>query len=646
LLDLIAAFLVRGLNRILHVMPIGAVLWLGRRLGALGYFLSGKRNRVTYANLKAAFCDEKSPGEIKKITRGVYRNAGQTFAEILSMTRICKENIDKYVHIENFERVIESAKNPGGMILVSAHFGNWELSTVAGAFKGFKLYLLARDQKMERLNELLNLLRESKGNVVIRKGLDVKNIFRLLRDGKSIGILGDQNAGASGVLIDFFGRPASTAVGPYRFAQKTGASIVPSFIHRKNGHFHDLIVEEPMIIGKNEDITPYVQRYSSLLEKHIREYPDQWLWMHKRWKVTPLKKILVLDDGKKGHLKQSMSVVKEIRGFRSDEGYADEHLKVDVVRIKYRNKVAKVLLNAIGPFVNTSFQWHLKCLKLALEEDSYNELVSKYADVVVSCGSSLFGVNRLMKLENTSRNVTVLDPGSLYRDKFDLVIMPKHDVAGDLGKRDNVVVTDLAPNLIDPDELSGVREELNGGKDPAYAISIGLLVGGDNKYFSFGDPLVASLMDALTDACRSTGARLYASTSRRTPESAENIMMSGLKSAAFCEAMVSGRSDTDEKTVEKILAVSDIVVVSGESISMVSEAVSSGRTVLVFMPEKRKNGDTKYERFVEELNRKGSVRLVAPEDIPGEVERVAGKGAKTTLPEDSKRIRRKLYKLF
>jgi mitochondrial fission protein ELM1 len=109
---------------------------------------------------------------------------------------------------------------------------------------------------------------------------------------------------------------------------------------------------------------------------------------------------------------------------------------------------------------------------------------------------------------------------------------------------------------------------------------------------------------------------------------------------------VLGRGDRDEHTVEKILASSDTVIVSGESISMVSEAVSSGRPVLVFMPRKKAEGLTKYERFVEELRERGHLRLVKPSDIPDELVHIVEKKQEVTLPEDNRRIYEKLYKLF
>jgi KDO2-lipid IV(A) lauroyltransferase len=641
LLDLIASYLVRGLNRIFHVLPIGFSLWLGRRLGTVVYCFSGKRNRIAYSNLKAAFAGEKSPAELKRITKNVYRNMAQTFAEILCLTKVDRQYIDKYVNVINFERVQNASKNPDGMILLSAHFGNWELSTMASIMLGFRLHLLARDQKMQKLNELLNLLRESKGNVVIRKGADIKNIFRVLHNGEGVGILGDQNAGVHGKLIDFFGRPASTAVGPFRFAQKSGAWILPAFIHRKKGPYHDEVLEPLMKIGKKDDITPYMEEYNRLLEKHVREYPDQWLWMHKRWKVTPLKKVLVLDDGKKGHLKQSMAVVKQIRRYRQDEGFAPENLIVDTARVRFKNKRMKTLFNLFMPLVNTFFQMHVKLLAVVLEKESYQDVVNRYADVIVSCGSSLFGVNKILKMENHARNVTVLDPGPLNRASFDLIVLPRHDASDGDEEKDNVAVTDLAPNLIDAESMSRFTVQGAGsGK------RIGLLLGGDNPCFSFGEALTKDIAKNIKVACEQLDGYAHITTSRRTPGTAERVLTEEFDGFPRLAEFISGKDDSDEHTVEKILAVSDIVIVSGESISMVSEAVSSGRPVMVFMPDKKSQVVTKYERFVEELRERGYLVIVKPGDIPAEANDLVNSPGKCKRSEDNKRIYDKLYRLF
>lgn len=619
-----------------------AALWFGRRVGSCIHLFSARRSKIAYSNLKAAFGKERTPAELKRLTRDVYIHMGQTFAELIALTKVDAKYVEKYVRVIGLEKVDRASKNPNGMLLVSAHFGNWELVCVSAVYNGYPLYMIARDQKMERLNELLNMLREMKGNFVIRKGMDIKNVFRVLHAGKSVGLLGDQNAGVNGQLADFFGRPASVAVGPYRFAQKCGAWVLPAFIHRVKGPYHEAVIEEPMEIKEGDDLLPYIQRYNDVLEKQIRNHPEQWLWMHKRWKVTPVKNVLVLDDGKMGHLKQSLAAVKQIRRYRKDKGFAEEHTKVDVVRIKFRTGFRRAVFDLFSPTFSSRCQGSLKLLKWALDPESYSAAVMRYADVIVSCGSALAGVNITLKYENYGRSLAVLDPGKLNRSKFDVVVMPAHDAKGSK-PADNVAVTDLAPNLIDPVELASLPPFI--GK-PHGGACIGLLVGGDNPEFRFSKELARSLTVAVRSAAGRVGGVIYATTSRRTPEEAGAVLKDTFRSDPRCVGFVIGKDDKDERTVEKILAASDIVIVSGESVSMVSEAVSSGKPVLVFMPDKKAGKYTKYEKFADSLAERGFIRRVKVEDIAEEVACVAAKQVKFSLPEDNKRIYDKIYRLF
>ena len=131
----------------------------------------------------------------------------QTFMEVLNLTKVNKKYVDKYIEVVNFERLQNAAKSGRGTILLTAHYGDWEMLSLVSSVKGYPILVLVREQKMKRLNELLNRLRESNGCKVIRKGLDVKNILRALIDRNVVGILADQDAGKNGMFVDFFGRP-------------------------------------------------------------------------------------------------------------------------------------------------------------------------------------------------------------------------------------------------------------------------------------------------------------------------------------------------------------------------------------------------------------------------------------------------------
>jgi len=649
-LDLIAFLAVVAVNRLLYVMPMEFDLWLGRSLGGVFYALSGKRKMVTYANLRAAFCREKTPKELRVMAKASYTQAAQTFAELIFMAKVDAAHIEKYVTIRNFERVTEAAKNPKGMMLISAHFGNWELSLVTAAVKGHPLYILAREQKMKRLNELFNRLRESKGSVVVKKGADIKRLIRVLRDGKSVGLLADQNAGANGELLELFGRKASTAVGPYRLAQKGGAVILPAFIHRKRGPYHELVVEEIISIKENEDIVPYMEKYNRLLEKHIKEDPEQWFWMHKKWKMNPERKIMVLDDGKKGHLNQSMAIVREIKTYRESEGRDSENIKVNVVRVDFLSDLRKAVFKMLAPIFGRNCQGRLGLLKWAFDKQSYDKVSKEYADIIISTGSSLASVNMMLKSENYARNVAVLDPGVLIRRKFDLVIIPRHDVKkgneGAKKEKSNIVVTDLAPNLIKAEDM---RKDNGAGQDVSLQsekANVGIFIGGKNKHFVFSEKMIREILSSVTEFCEEHDSFLHVTTSRRTSPKIEKTVEEVLFGQPRCKTLVMGSKDKDLGTVSRIMCECDILIVSLESISMVSEAVSSGKRVMVFMPDKVSRKETKYERFSDLLASRGYLTRVNPGEIKTKAGEILKKKDSSKIINDGRRIREKLYRLF
>ncbi|MBI5124544.1 MAG: mitochondrial fission ELM1 family protein, partial [Candidatus Omnitrophica bacterium] len=461
MIDYIASILVRGLNIIFNFIPIKANLFIGRRLGAIAFFINKKRRLIAYANLKAAFAKEKSPRELRAITKKVYEHMVETFAEILSLTKVIKPYVNKDVEVVNMERIENAGKSGRGTILLTAHFGDWELSSLVSAMKDFPITVLAREQKMKRLNELLNRLRESKGCRVVRKGMSTKNILKELHRKNMVGILSDQDAGKSGTFVDFFGRPTSAHIGPFEIARHTGAIILPNFIVRTNGPFHKLYLEEYIEtkeVKTHEDLKKGLQKYMSLLEAYIRKYPDQWLWLHKRWKSTPKRTILVLNDGKAGHLNQSLTVARKIQEARTTQNYRVEDTSIVIVDVKYKNKFFKLLLLLSSALANWRCHGRMRSMKLCLEKETYENLMRAYAEFVVSCGSGLSGVNIFMAKENNAKNIVIMKPGVPFGlRKFNFVITPRHDR---IPRRKNVITTALAPNLVDDNALKEAAEVL------------------------------------------------------------------------------------------------------------------------------------------------------------------------------------------
>lgn len=639
MIDYIASILARGLNIILHFSPIRANLWLGRVLGRAAFFINRKRRLVAYANLKAAFAKERSPQELRSITRKVYVNLFQSFAEIASLTKVNRSYVNKYVEVVNMERIVNAGKSGKGTILLTAHFGDWELSSLVSAMKDFPITVLAREQKMKRLNELLNRLRESKGCKVVRKGISTKNILRELHKKNMVGILSDQDAGRNGAFVDFFGRPTSAHVGPFEIARHTDSIILPNFIVRTKGPFHKLYLEEYIDVkGANseDDLKKGLQKYMSLLESYVRKYPEQWLWLHKRWKSTTKRTVLVLNDGRQGHLNQSLAVARQIQRARTTQKYALEDTKITVVDVKYRSRFHRFLLSFCALFASWRCHGRMHLMKLCLEKGSYEDLMKTYAEFVVSCGSGLAPVNIYMSKENNAKNVAVMDPALPFGfGKFGFVVAPEHDR---LPKRKNIVTTALAPNLVDAESLKKAGDDMKKRINLKGGRIMGLLVGGSNPEFILSEDLLRNVLSGLLKACEEIDAELLVTTSRRTGREQESVIKGMLKGSPRCKLLVIANENNPQGTLAGILALSDVIAVSGESVSMVSEAVSSGKKVVVFELDKKSGGATKHERIIANLAQGGYVEVSKACGLAAAVRRVMDKKVPAKTINDADKI--------
>lgn len=642
-IDYICAILLRIFNLVFHLIPIRFALWLGRRCGILVYILNTSRRVVGYANLRAAFCKEKTPQELKKLIKKVYKSLTQVFFEVLSLTKVNAGYVDKHIDIVNPQNMLKIAGHPHGIILLTAHFGNWELSGIVSAIKGFPLVVLAREQSMKRLNELINRLRESKGLQVVSKGITTKYIVKALHQGKMIGMVGDQDAGKTGLFIEFFGRPASTAPGTARIASKTDAFILPAFMARIKGPHHRLILEEPIKIKKGEDIALYLAQYNKLLEKYVIMYPDQWLWLHKRWKSSPLKKVVILSDGKAGHLNQALAFCRLLKKYREDSGYRPQDTHVKIVEVKFKNNFLKVLLQILSLFSSTACQGCMGCLRFCLTEDSYKDLMQHYGDIIIGCGSRLAAVNRFFSIENNAKSACVMKPSMLGLNKFDMVVLPWYD--GKNGKEGSVIVTDTVPNMMDEEYLKESSRKISEVTRLEKLKRIGVLLGGDNSDFSLTEDMTEELLSNVTNASNKLDAEILFTTSRRTPKIAEHIVKARLRSERRCKLLVIANEKNIPHAVGGILGLSDIVVVSGESASMVSEAIFSGKKVLVFKLKKKKR-NSKFERMLDRLEDKGYVIITRVNELSDAIQRSFHATKRHSLPQDRYNVYKYMWRLL
>ncbi|MFH1854410.1 MAG: ELM1/GtrOC1 family putative glycosyltransferase [Candidatus Omnitrophota bacterium] len=634
IIDFLGFTAVKALALLFFCVPLGFALWIGRRMGDIVYVVNVKRRSIAYANLKAAFPEKKSR-ELKKINRAHFQNLVMSVIEFFKLPAIAKEYLDNHAEVRNFERIDEALTKGHGIIILAGHFGNWEMASLVVSSKGHVLTVFVREQKHKRLNDLLNSYREKTGCRVIAKGFSIREIVKALRDNGIVAMLIDQDAGPNGVFVDFFGRPASTAPGAVVFAMKTGAVMLPFFVRRTASNKHEIIINEPfpLISGGNrdKDIKENLQRISAVLESYIRRFPDQWLWSHKRWKSTPERRVLVLTDGKTGHLNQALAVAEMIgkaQGLRLEAGGIEESpvVKINIVEIKFKNRFTRILLDLAGFFAGRRCQGCLRCLKFLLKKESF-EKIKGYADIVVSCGASTLASNIFLKYENNAKNVVVMKPSPGRNRKFDLIILPRHDAHGKIAS--NILVIDTAPNRILP-QASSLEPRATG---------IGLLIGGDAKNFKLTVESVERAVNGILKIAEELGRDIFVTTSRRTSPEIDSLLKDRLGSHKRCKLLVIANEKNIEEAVSKILGMSEVVIVSPESVSMVSEAVSSGRHTLVFSAQSR---TTKYSKAIESLEKQGYVKMAAPDNIQDVIKKLLIEKPDVKKLEDKEKIIKRL----
>jgi KDO2-lipid IV(A) lauroyltransferase len=262
---------------------------LGRIMGLLYFTLIKSHRKMAIANLRRAF-PALSAREATQLARQVCIHFGKSALEFL---RIPAMSMDEVLHRVEFvgEDNLRAAFTPGkGVLLITAHFGNWELMGTRLAREGYPFDAIARDSELPSTTAIINRIRESSGLRVFPRG-ELLPAIRALKDNRILAILPDQHD-YDGIFVDFFGQPAKTAIGPATIALRTGALLLPVFTFRQLDDTIRVVFQPPFAAestgNKEEDVRALTQRIMGLIEAAIREAPDQWLWFHNRWKSKPV----------------------------------------------------------------------------------------------------------------------------------------------------------------------------------------------------------------------------------------------------------------------------------------------------------------------------------------------------------------------
>ncbi len=280
--------LLQGFSSFLNLFPLEWGLWIGRWLGRLAYTVVRGRRRVALRNLQIAFGQEKSRQELRDIAKKTFSNLGMILVEFLRMPRLRMDYYHQYTRVEGWEHLDQALRQGRGVIALTFHFGNWEIPALGASFFGYPVVALAQKIRNPWIDRYVRTTREAAGVKILPKRNISQTVIDTLRDGKIVAIFVDQRERKkSGVMVDFFGEKAPVTPSPIVFSLRTGAPMIPLFTIREDTSHHHVIIGAPLIpetTGEmKRDLEKNTATYTKVLEKMVREYPDQYFWLHNRW---------------------------------------------------------------------------------------------------------------------------------------------------------------------------------------------------------------------------------------------------------------------------------------------------------------------------------------------------------------------------
>jgi KDO2-lipid IV(A) lauroyltransferase len=277
---------------LLRWMPRRWARAAGAAIAALAFKLLGRLRRTGLRNLALAFPDLSEPDRAA-ILRGVYRNFGYQLAEFCLMPRYTAERAGELIRYEGLEHYLAAREQGKGVLVLTGHLGAWELSSFYHSLAGYPMGMVIRRLDNPLVDRFVNRVRCLHGNRVIHKDDFARGLIASMRANETVGILMDTNmTPPQGVFVPFFGVSACTASGLARVAAKTGAAVVPGFLLWEQSERRYVLrfgprVELVSTDDPEQDAIANTASFTAILESYIRAYPDQWLWMHRRWKTRP-----------------------------------------------------------------------------------------------------------------------------------------------------------------------------------------------------------------------------------------------------------------------------------------------------------------------------------------------------------------------
>ncbi len=634
------------ITKAVKFLPVKIILIFGKILGTLAFYIDRRHRNVAYKNLRMALAGELSLSQSRKILKQNFQNFGMNLTETLIIPRFDRRYVDRYIEIEGKENLDAALAKQKGAIMLSIHMGNWEVYFAAVGILKLPVYILFEEQiKNPLLDKFLNQMRQSKGVKTLKVGSQMREAIHFLKENMIIGLVADHGI-KEGIPVEFFGRKTNTPTGAIRLALKFDKPILSTYVKRIKDNRHKIVIMPAYNLRKsnnfNEDIVYNLTQINKIFENFIRENPAEYYWAYKRFKYNQDREVLILTDGKAGHMRQSQACLKLIKEIGKEKNL---EIRVKQVKVDFKNKLSKISqMLGVGLAKKSTCRGCLWCLKAFLKRENFLDLQSYFADMVVSCGSSLAGVNFVVSSENQAKSIVIMRPGILSTNRFNLVIMNRHD---NPPKRKNIVVTEGSLSLIDKNylgERTGRFMQQLGIKAPLSKLCIGLLIGGDTKVFHLEKRDISEVIRQIKSRVEKNNGDILVTTSRRTSREIEELVKNEFQDYARCKGMIIANERNIPETVEAILALSQIAVVSPESISMISESASSGKYVLTF--QTKVNLGKRHTKFLNHLQKNGYIYLEKIQLIGETIEDIYINKPPIRSLQDGLKVRKALEKIL
>ena len=281
-------FVVQVLFSLLNLVPLSISGWFIERVGDMFYFFSPKRRNIALDNLTIVYGESLSLHEKKRITRKCFENGALSIMELFLIKKI-KKNASRCFALTGQKHFEEAFSRGKGVVFVASHLGSWEFIGFAGYLQHVPHAVIVKKLKNKYLDEVIDGLRREIDSVPIPKVNAIRQTLSELHQNHGVGVLIDQWAGPEGIWIDFCGKATSTTSLPARIAKKTGCALIPIYCLRKKIGQYELQVLPEVPLPESPDWENQTTKFLNAgLEAKIREYPEQWSWGHRRWKLKPL----------------------------------------------------------------------------------------------------------------------------------------------------------------------------------------------------------------------------------------------------------------------------------------------------------------------------------------------------------------------